>query len=208
MTWQNHPWEKRYARDGIIYHEPIPGLVEVIRIFRENGCQYILDLGCGTGRHAVHMTKAGLTVLGTDISLTALKLAQVWAREEAINVPLAHMDTRQGLPLASARFDGVFSANVIHHAKLAEVRRTIGGIYRVLRAGGLAFVGVSGRPDERVPLEEIEPATYASQTGPEAGLAHHIFSEEDLRHEFRAFEVLETSYRADGLVLAIWAKKW
>ena len=208
MTWQNHPWEKRYARDGIIYHEPIPGLAEVIRFFRENGCRYILDLGCGTGRHAVHMTKAGLSVLGTDISLTALKLAQVWAREEAINVPLAHMDTREGLPFASAAFDGVFSANVIHHAKLAEVRRTIEGIYRVLRSGGIAIIGVSGRPGEWGPLEEIEPATFVSQAGPEEGMVHHIFSEVDLRYEFRAFEVLETSYRADGLVLVIWAKKW
>jgi len=118
MTWQTHPWEKRYAVEGHVYREPIPGLVEAIRIFRENGCQYILDLGCGTGRHAVHMTRAGFSVLCTDISRTALKLAQVWAQEEAINVPLAHMDTRRGLPFASATFDALFSANVIHHAKL------------------------------------------------------------------------------------------
>ena len=208
MTWQNHPWEKRYAKDGIIYHEPIPGLVEVIRIFRENGCQHILDLGCGTGRHAVHMARAGFSVVGTDISRTAVELAQTWAQEEAIHVPLAHMDTRRGLPFASAGFDALFSANVIHHARLAEVRRTIDDIYRVLRPGGLAFIGVSGHLGERGALEEIEPATFVLQTGPEAGLAHHIFSEPDLRYEFRAFEVLETSYRADGLVLAIWVKKW
>ncbi len=207
MTWQNHPWEKRYAREGHVYPEPFPRFPEVVRIFRENKCEYILDLGCGTGRHAVHMTKAGFSVLGTDISLTGLRLAQAWVQEEAISVPLAQMDTRRGLPFASARFDAVFSTNVIHHAKLAEVRRTIADIHRVLRRGGFAFIAVSGRRGEWGPLEEVEPATYVIQTGPEAGLAHHIFSEQDLRYEFRAFEILETSYRADGLVLVIWVKK-
>ena len=207
MNRQNHPWENRYAREGHVYPEPFLGFPEVVRIFRENNCQYILDLGCGTGRHAVHLTKAGFSVLGADISLTGLRLAQAWVQEEVINVPLALMDTRRGLPFASAGFDGVFSANVIHHAKLAEVRRTIADVHRVLRRGGFAFITVSGRLTKGGPFEEIEPATLVPQTGPEAGLAHHIFIEQDLRHEFRAFEVLETSYRADGLVLVIWVKK-
>ncbi|MCJ7737592.1 MAG: class I SAM-dependent methyltransferase [Anaerolineae bacterium] len=207
MTWQNHPWEKRYAREGYVYPEPFLAFPEVVRIFRENGCEYILDLGCGTGRHAVHMTKAGFSVLGTDISRTALKLALAWAREEAITVPLAHMDTRRGLPFASAGFDGILSTQVIHHAVLAEVRRTIEDLHRVLRPAGFAFITVSGRWGDGEPFEEIEPATYVPQTGREPGLPHHIFSGPGLRYEFRAFEVLETSYRADGKVLTIWAKK-
>jgi len=120
------------------------------------------------------------------------------------------MDTRRGLPFAPATFDGILSTQVIHHAILAEVRRTIEDLYRVLRPEGFAFVTVSGRRGDWCdwgPFEEIEPSTYVPQAGREPGLPHHIFSEPDLRYEFRAFEVLGTSYRADGKVLTIWVKK-
>jgi hypothetical protein len=71
----------------------------------------------------------------------------------------------------------------------------------------LAFITVSARKDEGCQFEEIEPETYVPLTGSEAGLPHHIFDEEKLRYEFRTFEILEISHRADGKVLAIWAKK-
>lgn len=207
MIWQNHPWENIYARDGHIFHEPFPGFDEVVRIFRENSCEFILDLGCGSGRHAVHLAKAGFSALGADISLTGLKLAYDWAQEEASNLPLVIIDMRVRLPFATSKFDGVFSTQVIHHAKLEEIRRTIEEIQRILQPGGLAFITVAARKDEGGPFEEIEPATYVPQTGSEAGLPHHIFTEENLRYEFRNFEVLEITHRADGKVLAVWVKK-
>lgn len=207
MSWENHPWESIYAKDGRILPESLPALDEVVRIFSENGCVFILDLGCGSGRHSLHLAKAGFSVLGADISLTGLKLAHEWSQEEATNIPFAQIDMRVGLPFATSVFDGVFSAQVIHHARLDQIRTTISDIQRVLQPGGLAFVSVAARRDEGGPFEEIEPATYIPRTGPEAGLAHHIFTEEDLRCEFRTFEVIEITERADGQVLAIWVKK-
>lgn len=207
MSWQNHPWESIYAKDGRTLPEPLPALDEVVRIFNENGCEFILDLGCGSGRHALHLAKAGFSVLGADISLTGLKLAHDWSQKEATNIPLAQIDMRVGLPFATSVFDGVFSAQVIHHARLDQIRTTISEIHRILQPGGLAFISVAARKDEGGLFEEIEPATFVPQTGSEAGLPHHIFTEKDLQYEFLTFEVIEISQRADGQVLAIWVKK-
>jgi len=77
----------------------------------------------------------------------------------------------------------------------------------VLVPGGVAFVTVSGRKDPGVEAEEIEPGTFVHRTGPEAGLAHHIFRAEELRAEFQAFDVWEVSIRAEGAVLAVLARK-
>jgi SAM-dependent methyltransferase len=207
MSWQNHPWDRIYAKDGHIRREPFPGFGEVVRIFSENGCGRILDLGCGSGRHALHLAKAGFSVLGADISMAGLKLAHAWSQEKAASIRLAQIDMRVGLPFAASTFDGVFSAQVIHHARLDQVRTTIHEIHRILQPGGSAFISVAGRLDESGPFEEIEPATYVPQTGSEAGLAHHIFTEPDLRYEFRSFQVIEITQRAHGKVLAIWVNK-
>jgi SAM-dependent methyltransferase len=207
MIWKKHPWENIYAKDGRVFLEPFPGFKDVVRVFRENNCESIIDLGCGSGRHAVYFAKEGFSVLGADISLTGLKLAQDWSQEEATTFPLALIDMRVGIPFAASTFEGVFSTQVIHHAKLEQIRNTINEIERILQPEGIAFITVAARKDEGGPFEEIEPATYIPQTGSEAGLPHHIFDEENLRYEFRKFEVLEITQRADGKVLAIWIKK-
>lgn len=207
MNAMEHPWEKIYAKDGLVFDEPFPRFDEVLQIFSEHGCRRILDLGCGTGRHAVCFARENFSVLGLDISLTGLKIAQAWAREEALDIVLAQADMRVGLPVAESTFDGIFSTQVIHHAVLDQIRRTMVDIHRALRPGGWAFISVAAGKTEGGPFEEIEPGTFVPSTGPEAGLPHHIFTEESLQHEFRAFEIVEISRRAEGRVLALWARK-
>jgi SAM-dependent methyltransferase len=50
----------------------------VLGILKKHGCvpRTLLDLGCGTGRHAVEMTRLGVHVTGVDISETMLNLGQ------------------------------------------------------------------------------------------------------------------------------------
>ncbi len=207
MNPETHPWERIYAKDGRVFDEPFPRFDEVLRIFSQKGCSRILDLGCGTGRHAIAFAREGFSVLGLDISMTGLRITQSWAWEEAEDIALAQADMRVGLPVADSTFDAVFSTQVIHHAMLGQIRRTIGDVQRILQPGGWAFISVGAAKTEGGPFEEIEPGTFVPSTGSEAGLPHHIFTEESLQNEFRAFEIIEISLRAEGRVLAIWARK-
>lgn len=207
MSATNHPWEEIYRREGRVFPEVFPRFDEVVEAFRAHGCRAILDLGCGNGRHVVHLAKQGLWTLGADLSPTALWLTQSWMREEGQEAHLALTDTRQPLPFRDGSFQGVLSTQVIHHARLAAVRVAIGEILRVLEPGGIAFVTVSGRKDRGVEFEAIEPGTFVPLSGPEAGLPHHIFSVEELRAEFRKYEILDVSVRAEGAVLAVLARK-
>jgi SAM-dependent methyltransferase len=206
MSSDDHPWERIYKEEGRGEKRPFHRFYEVVGIFRSNGCRQILDLGCGSGRHFIHLAREGFEVVGVDLSPTALRLTKGWAVREGCEDSVILADMRSPLPFRTSSFDGVFSTQVIHHAYLLEIERTIQEIFRVLGCGGMAFVTVSACRDETEHIE-IEPNTFIPLKGPERGVPHHIFTEENLRKSFQAFHILEVSLRAEGKVWAVLAQK-
>lgn len=205
----NHPWERIYTRDGRVFTENLPALDEVARVFSTRQFQTVMDLGCGNGRHVVALTSLGYQVIGLDISRTGLNLSREWLQENHQQARLVQADSRYPLPFQDSCLDGLLSTQVIHHALQNEVELAIAEIYRVIKPGGLAFVTVPCRSSSgsRSRSRQIEDHTYLPLEGPEAGLPHHIFSEDRLRQAFRRFDIQEISYRHDGRILAIWALK-
>ncbi len=55
----------------------------------------ILDVGCGTGRHAVELAKRGYAVTGIDLSSKMLAMAAEKAKVAAVNVNLIRGDATQ-----------------------------------------------------------------------------------------------------------------
>ncbi len=206
MRAENHPWEEIFRKNGRVFPEPFPRFNEVVDLFIGRGCSQILDLGCGSGRHTVHLAKENFKTIGLDISLTGLGLTKGWLCEQGLESRIVQSDFRHPLPFCEGSFTGVFSTQVIHHARIAAVRLAIQEIWRVLSSGGVAFISVAAKKDDGE-FDEIEPGTIVPLTGSEAGLPHHIFSEEELRVEFREFQVGDVSLRADGKVLVITARK-
>jgi SAM-dependent methyltransferase len=207
MNALDHPWEKIYQKEGHVFREAFPRFFDIARIFKEHGSSTVLDLGCGNGRHVVHLAKEGFSATGLDISPSGLGLTQSWLHDERQEAALVLADMRLPLPIGSGTFDAILSTQVIHHALLAEVQSTIAEIHRILAPGGLAFVTVAGRIHDDTEYVEIEPATYVPQTGSETGLPHHIFTEVSLQAEFRDFWIQSVDRRAEGRVLTILAQK-
>lgn len=207
MKIVSHPWEAIYAREGRIFTDPIPAFSDVSERFVHHSCRRILDLGCGNGRHVIALVKQGFETVGLDISPTGLRLTREWLEAEAIHAGLVAADFRHQLPFIGGCFDGLISTQVIHHAKIKEVRMAIAEIWRVLKDDGMAFVTVAGRKHKDLPYEEIEPGTFIPLEGTEKGLPHHIFTEEELRREFSAFHVQQMERRAEGRVIISWLIK-
>jgi len=207
MRSANHPWEQIHRNKEWSSKDPFFRFFEVVNSFKEHGCERILDLGCGNGRHLIQLLKEGFDVIGLDISLSALLLVKEWAQEEKLKSKVINADMRTAFPLGDGVFDGVFSTQVIHHARIADIRRTIGEILRVLRTGGLTFITVSARVDKGIRHQSIEAGTYIPLSGSEKGLPHHIFNEEEIRVEFKQFQIEDLSLRAGGKILAVLARK-
>ena len=53
---------------------------------------HILDMGCGTGRHAVELARRGYRVTGVDISPGMLAEAEKAAREAGVDIAWVHAD--------------------------------------------------------------------------------------------------------------------
>jgi ubiquinone/menaquinone biosynthesis C-methylase UbiE len=96
----------------------------------------VLDLGCGTGRHALWLAEAGASVTAVDVSEGMLAEARRKPGAEAIQF-IVH-DLHEPLPFPDGRFDLVISGLVLEH--LRELGGFFAEAHRVLKPGGRAVV--------------------------------------------------------------------
>ena len=67
----------------------------------------ILDVGCGTGRHTIELTKRGYDVTGIDLSAAQLARARKKAQDENLKINFQKQDAR------SLTFNGEFDAAIM-----------------------------------------------------------------------------------------------
>lgn len=112
---------------------PILGVLE----FEYAGMATVLEIGSGTGQHAVAAAAAlpGLVWQPTDIAERLADIAAQVAAAELANVraPLL-LDVRRAAP--PGRFDAVFTANTLHIIDEDGVRRLVALAAGALRPGG------------------------------------------------------------------------
>lgn len=104
----------------------------------------VLDLGCGTGRHAVELARRGYEVVGCDLSLSMLARAGDEAQEREAKLNFVQGDMRE--MAFEEQFDGVYSWNTsfgyFEEEKNAQV---VDRVHRALKAGGLFLLDVVNR---------------------------------------------------------------
>jgi len=96
----------------------------------------IADLGCGTGRHALAMAKAGGSVVALDFS--AGMLAKARAKPGGTAVRFVRHDLTTGLPFASRSVDRVTCCLVLEH--VVDLDGALAEMSRICRAGGFVLV--------------------------------------------------------------------
>lgn len=98
----------------------------------------VLEIGSGTGQHAVHFA-AAMPWLAWQCSDVAANLPGIraWLDEVALpnTPPPLALDVRGAWP--AARFDAVFTANTLHIMSWEDVERCFAGIGRVLADEGV-----------------------------------------------------------------------
>lgn len=202
-----HPWEKIYQQNRWPRQEPVPLFHEVVPTFQSRKCRRILDLGCGNGNYLVPFAEKDFDMIGADISPAGLNVSRQRLLSKSMPVSLVQCDFRLPLPFRNCSFDGIWSVQSIHHARIDVIRLTIQELWRVLTPNGYMIVSVAGGLDDEYPYKEIEPGTYVPLEGSERGLPHHIFSEDEMRKEFQMFAIENVYSRLHGKILVILASK-
>jgi malonyl-CoA O-methyltransferase len=127
-------WAELYDHDA----NPLPALEEplVREALGEVRGLSVLDLGCGTGRHALWLASAGARVTAVDFSPGMLGQARHKPGAEAVRF-FVH-DLQLALPFVPGAFDVVVSGLVLEHIR--DLAHFFGEIRRTLRPGGRAVV--------------------------------------------------------------------
>jgi malonyl-CoA O-methyltransferase len=162
-------WAAVYDHDG----NPLLGLEGPVvrRAIGDVRGLAVLDLGCGTGRHALWLTARGATVTGVDFSEGMLAEARRKPGADAVRF-LVH-DLRERLPFPDGRFDLVVSGLVLEH--LGNIDGFFGEARRVLKPGGQAVVsamhpamflrGTQARFTDPASGEKVQPGSVPHSVG-------------------------------------------
>lgn len=97
-----------------------------------------LDLGVGTGRHALTLARRGARVLGLDPSREMLAVARRKAEQDGLTIDLVEGAIEEGLPFDGRTFDLVVSALVLCH--VPDLREAAGELARAIRPGGYLLI--------------------------------------------------------------------
>jgi SAM-dependent methyltransferase len=132
------------------------------------GAHSLLEIGAGTGQDAEFFAAHGLQVLATD--LTPENVAA--CRQKGLEARV--MDVC-ALDLPDAQFDAAFSLNCLLHLPKSEFPKALSEISRVLKPGGLFYLGLYGGQDSEGIYEDdtYEPKRFFSFWSDE-GLKNHL----------------------------------
>jgi SAM-dependent methyltransferase len=123
----------------------------------------VLDVGCGTGEHVLHLAARGFEAWGIDTSPTAIAKAQ--AKAKGRNEERAVLRTGDALALETLgrTFDTVIDSGVFHVFSDADRARYAKSLATVLAPGGIYFALVfSDREPEWGGPRRIKEGDFAA----------------------------------------------
>jgi cyclopropane fatty-acyl-phospholipid synthase-like methyltransferase len=99
----------------------------------------MVDVGCGTGEHAILAAKRGAQAMGVDVSQVAIELARRKAREQGVP---ARFEVANAVELSTLRerFDVVVDSGLFHVFDDDERQRYAGSLAGVVEDRGVLYL--------------------------------------------------------------------
>ncbi len=137
-------WESNFIEKQTIWgFEPAESAIVTKDFFVEEKVKDILIPGIGYGRNAKVFLDAGMTVMGIEISKTAIELLRT---QNNLDIPVYHGSVTD-MPFDSKRYEGIFSYALIHLLDENERRKFIKDCYNQLKLGGTMVFSTISKND-------------------------------------------------------------
>jgi len=144
---------------------------DVAFITRHIGCRppsSILDVPCGTGRHALLLAQAGFTVTGFDLSAHGIERARSKAQAQGLAIQFQQANM---LEIYAAPADGLICmGNSLGYFEPALTQRLFGKFASLLRPGGRLIIDTGVCAETLLPLapsrrHEFPGGSYEQEFG-------------------------------------------
>ncbi len=228
MTSSNQ-WEEFFDSHALYYMQnrftkntlvEVDFLLEVLEIAPEAS---ILDMGCGTGRHAIELAKRGYKVTGVDISSGMLAEAEKAAREAKVAVEWIRSDATQFR--ATRQFDaaiclceGAFGLLSTNEDPVEHDKAILRNISTALKPGRpfllTTFNGIAKLrqiSQEDVEQERFDPVSMIEESDQEMDLPEGKKTVHVKEHYYMPSELIWLFQQAGLAVEHVWggtAGKW
>ncbi|HLG78318.1 MAG TPA: class I SAM-dependent methyltransferase [Ktedonobacteraceae bacterium] len=116
---------------------PQQAFVDLVQAGKIQGT--VLDVGCGTGEHALYFAQRGHDTWGVDISPLAIKKAREKALARGLNVTFQVADAL-ALQELGKTFETVTDSGLLHNFSDEERVVFVNGLKSVLKPGGSYFL--------------------------------------------------------------------
>lgn len=208
---QGSAWEKEYRNPKLMTGgaKPQKDFLNFLKFLKKeesaswrNKVKNVLDLGSGTGRNANYLASLGNSVIGIEISKTAIEIAKSNAREENLHVDYRLGDIAKPYDIANDSIDIIL--DITSSNSLDEKGREVylQEMHRVLKSGGYVFVRAlckDGNVNVKNLLKSNPGAEKDTYHIKEMGLTERVFSKSDIVEMYsKYFKILKlekkTSY--------------
>lgn len=183
------------------YESETSFVVEVLTEYGVPAGAAILDLGCGTGGHAIPLVRRGYGVTGVDLSPEMVAQAIEKARAESLDVDFTVGDARTFR--LGRTFDAVISMFAVLSYQLTneDLAATFGTVAAHLKPGGLFVFDVwfgpavlSERPEQRAKtVQTAEGDTITRRATPTLDVASQTVRVDYEIERSRGGDVIETA---------------
>lgn len=160
----NETWFKQWF-DSSFYHQlyakrderEASDLIDhLLAVLEPNEFSFMLDLGCGSGRHSKYLASKGFDVTGVDLAASSIRQAK---KHESPNLKFYRHDMR--MPLGKNYFDYVFNffTSFGYFKNDSENLKVIGNISETLKDDGILvmdYLNTKYSEDRLIPFEEKE----------------------------------------------------
>ncbi len=123
--------EKPYAQEAAVVHA-------CLQKYASGKITRLLELACGTGRHAFELEKLGYQVVATDYSKDLLAVAERNAKELKSKIDFRYQDIRE-ISLPDEPFDAAYCLfdSIGYVQSNQAMQQVLAGVHRHLRENGL-----------------------------------------------------------------------
>jgi len=145
ISWEDH-YKNATERLPWDIGTPAPELQDAFKSLDLAG-KSTLEIGCGSGTNAVWMAQQKCKVVATDLSVTAIEMANKKSADAKVDVKFVVADILEEAPVAGGSVDFVFDRGVYHVMSADKRAQFADRVADALSSGGY-WLCLAGSKDE------------------------------------------------------------